>query len=1487
MIRSVVLGLALLILQSAAAQPFSRTLWYEVDVTRHGASHVRLEVAPSEWWRLRVYHNTDETASQTPQVWSSEGDGVFISHDPLDAHSEDDFTDYFYHLQTPAERIVLLETTDAEQVAMQFYRSETEAMPEHTRDARIKLSDAHDTSTLTRESGFESHDFQFIHADTNYTIEFAEPGLYHLEVKLPWDASYQLREVLTMAAESAGFASPKSFQLEAQLDTTTRYNDTLSQGTQLLSRSILLPFYVVEAEQQIAIDLDRNAYLRWLETDPERQFLFQRNAPRPVDQAEQKQSALEPYPLVTTSFFRSLPPNQTLQTDVFVPLTGNMREDQETFLPIPREATREVDYFYQLPATRSAIFELPKQTQQAPVRVMLKWPNQPASLTIRSSGGEQQQIRYLPEFAVNERWQLDNASQLASATNTEQPSHRVTELVLPFHKPYSSITVQNTGEHEAWLRLDYQVERREPPTETTWLDLSPAEHALLLEALLSGEAEPLAENALKHEVMEQWRPRLNARANQFAQRYASEYLTQKKGLGMAEFAAIKASLAATFPAQLNTIEDVYTHIMELGYNFTARQLLVDFAVSPESALQREAEAVLLHYFIEQERWFDVEGYWAWRMLQRNDEQALVEIARSWAHQNRYHEAAQLFWLLNQSGAVTGVDAEALRAAWESDQFALFQEWFLQLPGPTQVAWPRVIYENAALGGAYSWVKRPVELDGMTRQALIYNQDLNQYLSTFYLQDSAPVSTRISNSPRLKLTLYPVLKDLPTGTEPVREVTVTVNQKTYPLVIRQDRSSDSLSWSQHDGRYVGLPQSYTLELDAGQPNSITVQTKGFDAGIVIETAEPFLHSELTDDSSAVSQHSRPPAATPDLTLRLAELLLEHQQGPVDASELKRIKAETLGTVLTDEQHYLLDQLTSGYGWQRLDTVSASDGIAFLETARWQPSSPWLQLRRALMLTDVKPGERRLADDEKAEIAVELRDAMKLELQIRKIEEITAPAMPVSVSIDAPTGQRTLELNGQQQSVSLELAAGRHLIGLAFTEPSPALVLYRLVDQNGNPVTPPTQIKTFRASQQQNIELFIPAKSLIRIDHYEGRDDNASQSYQWFAEDTFYKVAHRGDSEHSYYRFFIWQPQSLPSGAEAVTTEQVAISRAAEKPPTIWPVDAQHGVYADTRYALDEQDDGTWGFDLGYRARNNFDEDIRDEQEKFIDARWNYLRKLEDLDAYWNSSVQWRAHNGTGLHTLISDNQAYWLANKYFDAEANLNIYYQASARDSGVEGAWSAYASLSGRWKYFWNNRARNDVELQVFGRELSEQQLPATAIDDDILTQYKLDHRYGVTLRDRFFYQPWLDSRVHVEAELTLNEFGQNQLLDHWSVESGWRQYWKPWRFGFDLRYTRYLEDDNRVRGLSSTQVGLNLDYELWQSNGNLWQFSFDVRHDIIRNSTGAFFGISWNHTDGQGYDDFAPQNRIFSSLRQRHSLEMIDTNDITLNDHREPADEN
>lgn len=1459
-------------LTAVNAQPADRTLWYEAKATSEPNSLQTFKVPSSNWWRLRVYSNGKTAQQLSPTLWSSTGGGIFISHRPIEVQHRASYSEYFYAANATEDRILLLRSSEERNIRL--FHSHTKFAPDLHDDAHIKLSEQHSSTTLTMRSGYEAHDMQWVAADKNYVTKFNEPGLYHLEIRVPWQDAYGLFETLTLHGHN------RQLQLTAQLDNSTYYEEE-SGRTLLLSRALRVPFYVAEAKQQITLDLDHDVYLRWLQSDPSEQFLFNRNAPSAIESARDKQLALTAQLWPTTSFFRSLPPQQTLPTTSFIPLTGAARKKTQRVLPSPAIPTRKPEYFYELSTGQSANFDLPEQTRHAPVKLSIKWQEAPTSLTVHTDSGEQREILIRPDIISSQEWQLDDSSELALMSNTTLATHKVTEVLLDFYQPYQSLRVTTTGKNSTWFRLEYKNERPASPSDPSWRDLSQNASTALLTALRSGPGTESIDdlsinNQLKNEVITQWHSRLKTRALQFSERHASHYLTTAKSITPVEFEKVRNELAKTFNVQLTDVADVYQQLIRLGYNFTARQLLVDLAVGTDARFQAQAEALLLELFTEQERWFDTEGYWAWRLFHRSDIEAFEAIALSWTKQYRHREAAQLFMLLEKSQLTEVSIDKALRSALLSEQPSLAEHWFSQLSYNEKFSWPGDVN--------YHWTRQRPTFIGNTREALIYNVDFDLYLTTLYVEKDTPLHMQVADSPRLKVTIYPDLTEEVTSHE-LNQLSVTIDDKVYSLAARMDRASESLRWAQNRNSVVGLPQSFTFEINTAQSNDISIATHGFAAGLVVETATPELLSAKATRS--VDNASLPPAIDP-LTQRLSTLALQHQQSALSDEQRKQLKAEMISTPLTKTQELLLDRLNQGYAWQKLDTVSSSDGIAYLESEYWQPSAPWWQVRKALMTSDGKLGERRLANGESVQLAVNLRVPKKVNLEVRKANELGGPVAHAVITINTPDGTKVKELTNGLVSIPLSLEAGAHTITLELTKSSNALVLYRLIDDQGTSLLPNNQVKTFRAAQGKDIELFVPANNLLRIDHYSSNEAVASHRYKWFPKDTYYKVPHRGDqADYSYYRFFIWQQQPLMNESEAlvVATEQEPLF--VNTSPTIWPIEPQRAVFADTLYKLGEQDAGSWGVALGYNARNNFDEDLSTEQEEFIESQWNYRRQLEDLDAYWHSSLQWRAHTHTQLDTLVSDNDFYWIPNKYFDAQARLNFYYQAGAAENELRGAWSTIGSLSGRWKYYWNNRTRNELEVLAYARHLSESTKPAGPIDDDIVTQYKLDHRYGLSVRDQITYQPWLDARAHVEGKLTFNEVGDSQLLDHWSVTGGWRQYFKPWRLGLDARYSQYLRDDNRPRRLSSTQLALSIDYEWWQAMGNLWQFSFDIRHDINRSNTSAFIGISWNHTAGQGYDDFAPPTLLFAPLRQRHALEKIETNEITINDPLEAVDEN
>jgi len=175
-------------------------------------------------------------------------------------------------------------------------------------------------------------------------------------------------------------------------------------------------------------------------------------------------------------------------------------------------------------------------------------------------------------------------------------------------------------------------------------------------------------------------------------------------------------------------------------------------------------------------------------------------------------------------------------------------------------------------------------------------------------------------------------------------------------------------------------------------------------------------------------------------------------------------------------------------------------------------------------------------------------------------------------------------------------------------------------------------------------------------------------------------------------------------------------------------------------LSEQRKDSRSFTALLRRRQNVEED---------DIQFQYFLEL---------STTYRSFDEVSRHYLKSK----WLARFNEEGEITLGArrdlhYKQAQGRPFAMRFSGSVYAqqvenniewhglvkgSLSQYWTF--NLKSYHVPSFSVFARWLSLSEAPdefADRLDNDVYSDYKADHRFGIALADSFIYEPWRDTR--------------------------------------------------------------------------------------------------------------------------------------------------
>lgn len=333
-----------------------------------------------------------------------------------------------------------------------------------------------------------------------------------------------------------------------------------------------------------------------------------------------------------------------------------------------------------------------------------------------------------------------------------------------------------------------------------------------------------------------------------------------------------------------------------------------------------------------------------------------------------------------------------------------------------------------------------------------------------------------------------------------------------------------------------------------------------------------------------------------------------------------------------------------------------------------------------------------------------------------------------------------------------------------------------------------------------------------------------------------------------------------------------------PAPLFSLDNIHPDYVSLRdgYPLGMQEEGSWAWGAGlYRRRAQ--EDTADEAtEDFFQLTGTYRFYREAYEEYFKTQGLIRFLDAGGTVFGLGQNYRRLLDWRPFSLTADADFLMQVpesevpeSNDQGGTEMSLHLQTTLAGR--YGLNPKTWHIPSVSAFARWMtpdgSDNPLGQTSrmsrnIDQDIYTQYKEDHRYGMAFSETLHYRPWLDSQFSTGLRLATNE--NIFSPDYLRFRCGLRQL--IWPFQADITYTGiyYFNDNDREEDILKNSISLDLTADHWQKNQRRLRLGLRLRTDLDTGEQSGFLRFSWIFSKSRGARDFQPIELPFKSLRER-----------------------
>lgn len=575
--------------------------------------------------------------------------------------------------------------------------------------------------------------------------------------------------------------------------------------------------------------------------------------------------------------------------------------------------------------------------------------------------------------------------------------------------------------------------------------------------------------------------------------------------------------------------------------------------------------------------------------------------------------------------------------------------------------------------------------------------------------------------------------------------------------------------------------------------------------------------------------------------------------------------------------LLARIERDAAWTPIESVNHSAGLRSREVVGWDPESPSLRVRRAL-LGPTADDERVLAGANQLVASFNGTRAAHVELTLaaQDVGALPPQAMAVLMQVDDAAAQRiVLETGHAPVQRRVVLPAGAHTLRVRIETPlADQFLRVRLREPGRQGFAAGIERFYQVATRAEPVRLAIDGPAWLRIDEW--KDGRSESRYQRIEGRWQPVVLTPSDGRtESLYRLHLrsidpGRPRSEPRTLDAAPQPVPPV------PLTIADRPQATRVQLDDQLPLGGQEDGTWSAGLAWRERlYGFEDSTRgragesaQERERFTElaATHRYFAPAWQTHYRGDLLVRERERGGPtlGLRGSASTSPAWTSWN--FQVEGS--IFAQSPGNDGSFESAWNLRATathafaltpqvtLQPRVSVFWRGQSLGSNGFYALGR-----------IDQDIYSPYRDNHPRGLELGETLTWQPWLDSAFYAGVKIVTNpDMNAVNAADHVAGRVGWRQMLGPLRLDANWDGQHYFEDSHRRDDSSGGALKLELGWEHWLARQQRLELGVTLQRDLARDSNLFGLSLTWHFGNGRAYRDFRPGEIDLRELRERRA---------------------
>lgn len=503
----------------------------------------------------------------------------------------------------------------------------------------------------------------------------------------------------------------------------------------------------------------------------------------------------------------------------------------------------------------------------------------------------------------------------------------------------------------------------------------------------------------------------------------------------------------------------------------------------------------------------------------------------------------------------------------------------------------------------------------------------------------------------------------------------------------------------------------------------------------------------------------------------------------------------------------------------------------------------------------------------ELEVRKGEQLRLELESQRHLFLAEQSSRVVISINDKIVKHVNLSTNEKKYIPLSLEQGQHKLSLQLLDTDAiasviASLQFKLNEESWQEQPQDIRLRLYQADKDTPFQLFVPELSWLRIDTYDKKGLVNSEFVT--APQGIFSWAGSDNDEHA---FRVMKLQMLDDDKPNAATGSINSLQAQEKDHS-----PKHSL-AITPYSYKPKPDApelrehdatqTWGLELNRQKRRSVQEDQAQTNEltevvlhslKADKSERYYLGQsfaLRDYDAALNNS----------LHAAVE-----WWDTEWRDAiQLQIGANVAAQQGSTSDDWAWSSRFNIAAHGIHSWDNRLFNRWHVDLWGRLLDHDRNTAEYATS-VYSQYKLDHRYGISIADHLRYKLTHDSDLRASIRVNSNPLFEDFGVDNLISVVGARFFYQGLAADINWRYQRFLKDDHRRVASGDSRLGLSFDWFAWQESSH-FRLRFGLERDLLNDENFWSIRLIYLNDNGRGVRDYVPQSLAFKPLRHQQFI--------------------